>query len=323
MAEATFNAAALDDLLGLLDVQPASATASTSVATTISTTTNTAFVGRPAGHDAIALYGGHLLGQAVTAACKTVSGERHIHSLHSYFLLPGNGLSPIDYEVQTVREGRSFCTRRVLATQNEGTAADTAESGGSPKSPAEVRQIFDLTASFHKPEQFRFAPMSVAAPVGLADPETLPTFQECIAELGPIFGEHWSYYPRPVDYRLARAPYVAAGASERQGINFWFRVQRRLPDDPALHAAVLAYISDDCLADNVGVPYGITAGNENIMMVSLDHAMWFHRPVRVDEWVYIEQWPVVAAGARGTVEARFWQDGRLIATAVQEALARF
>ncbi len=266
--------------------------------------TTTIFAGEPSGQDGMALYGGHLLGQAVTAACKTVDPESQMHSLHSYFLLPGDGLAPVDYEVSVIRQGRSFCLRRVLAMQNE-------------------KQIFDLTASFHKPEQTNYAPMSVSAPTGLEDPATLPTFQDCIDELGPIFGEHWSYYPRPVEYRVARAPWLEVGASDNQGIDFWFRVEHRLPDEPNVHTALLAYMSDDCLSDNVGVPYGITAGVEDIMMVSLDHSMWFHRPVRADEWVFVQQWPLVAHGARGTAQAYFWQDGQLVATAMQEALARF
>ncbi len=270
-----------------------------------------AFMGDPAGLGGMALFGGHLLGQAVAAACKSVqqqSPESQMHSLHSYFLLPGDGLLPIKYDVSVIRQGRSFCSRRVLATQGEG---------------ADAAQVFDLTASFHKPEQARYEPMSVSAPTGLADPQTLPTFQDCIDELGPIFGEHWSHYPRPVEYRVARAPWLPTGASDKQGIDFWFRVEQPLPDEPAIHTALLAYMSDDCLSDNVGVPYGITAGTDDIMMVSLDHSMWFHQPVRVDEWVFVEQWPLVAYGARGTAQAYFWQDGRLVATAVQEALTRF
>ena len=307
----------LGALQDLLDVRPVEGTASSSVA-------STTFRGDSAGLEGMALFGGHLLGQAVASACKAVEQQEQqevaqqagqepgkqsrLHSLHSYFLLPGDGLLPVNYEVSEIRSGRSFCSRRVLARQGEG---------------ADAKQIFDMTASFHKPEQGRYEPMSVPAPTGLADPTSLPTFQDCIDELGPIFGEHWSHYPRPVEYRVARAPWLPVGASPQQGIDFWFRVQHQLPDDPTTHTALLAYMSDDCLSDNVGVPYGITAGTEDIMMVSLDHSMWFHQPVRADEWVFVQQWPLVAYGARGTAQAYFWQDGRLVATAVQEALTRF
>ncbi|HCB33709.1 MAG TPA: acyl-CoA thioesterase II [Acidimicrobiaceae bacterium] len=318
---ATATGAALDALLDLLDVRPAPAGEAAQAFTGAGEEAQT-FTGAGAGHDEYGLYGGHTMGQAVVAAARTVGDERRLNSLHAYFLRGGDGTAPVDYAVETVRDGRAFATRRVRATQRPAGDRAGGEAAGEAAAGEIGRRIIELAASFHTPETGS-AEMSVPAPAGLADPETLPTFHECIAEVGPIFGEHWSNDPRPVDYRLAHAPWAPSGPSERGGIDFWFRAPHRMPDDPVMHAAVLVYMSDDCIADNVTVPYGRTWGSPGTHVVSLDHAMWVHRPVRVDEWVYVEQWPLVATGARGTSEARFWQDGRLVATALQEALARF
>lgn len=280
---------ALEELLELLDLEQRDTTADV-------------FTGKGSGYDDFGLYGGHMLGQATAAAHRTIEPGRLLNSVHAFFLRGGDGMATVDYEVEHVRDGRSFCTRRVQAHQHE-------------------RLIFDLTASFHVPEDGR-ADIACDVPTDLAPPESLPTYQECIAEVGPIFGERWSYLTRPVEYRIAHAPWAPTGPSPRGGIDFWFRAPRPLPDDPAIHASVMAYMSDDCISDNVLVPFGITWSADGTQVVSLDHAMWFHEPARADEWIYVEQRPLVAGGNRGTAEARFWQDGRLVATAVQEALAR-
>ena len=184
------------------------------------------------------------------------------------------------------------------------------------------KTIFDLTASFHTPEVGPGV-ISPSPPQHMEEPENLPTFEECMAEVGPIFGDEWSKGPRPVEYRIEHAPWSPTGPSETGGINFWFRARRALSDQPEIHAAILAYMSDDCVADTLLVPYGRSWGTEGTMLVSLDHAMWFHTEARADEWVYVEQWPVEASGARGLAESRMWQDDRLIASVAQEALTRF
>ncbi|WP_419840903.1 acyl-CoA thioesterase [Candidatus Poriferisodalis sp.] len=285
--------AALEDLLDLLDLQRTDDDADT-------------FRGKGSGFDEFGLYGGHVLAQAVVAAQRTTDRragqERLLNSVHAVFLRGGDGMADVDYTVERVRDGRAFCTRRTQAHQFD-------------------RLIFELMATFHVPETGRVS-IDCPMPEGVAPPESLPTYQECIAQVGPIFGEQWSYMTRPVEYRLAHAPWAPTGPSPRGGIDYWFRVPRRLPDDPAVHEAVIAYMSDDCLADNVIVPYGVTWLDEGIHVVSLDHAMWFHAPARADEWIYCEQRPLTAGGNRGTAQARFWQHGRLVATAVQEALAR-
>ncbi len=278
----------VDELLDILDLAPAG---------------HDRFTGSGSGRVEFGLFGGHQLAQSVVAAQRSVEPGRLLHSVHAHFLRGGDGAAAVDYTVERVRDGRAFCTRRV-----------TGEQSG--------KAIFQLTASFHVPEEGNGL-ISPSMPEGLAAPETLPSFADCIAEVGPIFGEEWSLHDRPVDYRIAHAPWAPTGPSPRGGIDYWFRVNRAVSDEPGLHEAVLAYMSDDCLADVVLVPYGKTWGSEGVMMVSLDHSMWFHQPARADEWIYVEQWPDIATGARGLAHSRMWQDGKLVASCAQEALVRF
>ena len=263
----------------------------------------TTFVGRGSGHEGYGLFGGHQLAQSIVSAYRSVSAERRLHSVHGFFLRGGDGNKNINYDVANIRDGRAFCQRRVTASQDD-------------------KQIFDLTASFHTPEK---GPGVIAptAPRGAEPPEGLPTFEECMQQVGPIFGEEWSEGPRPVEYRIENAPWAPNGPSEQGGINFWFRVRRQLPDEPEIHAAILAYMSDDCVADTLLIPYDRTWGTEGTMLVSLDHSMWFHAEARADEWIYVEQWPVAASGARGLAQARMWQGGQLVVSVAQEALTRF
>ena len=279
---------ALDDLLATLDLGDAG---------------DDRFIGPASGHVEFGLYGGHQMGQSVAAARRTVEAERSLHSIHCHFLRGGDGSQPVEYVVERIRDGRAFCTRRVTGVQNG-------------------KDIFMVVASFHTPEEGNGL-ISPEMPSGLADPESLPSFADCIAEVGPIFGDEWSLSPRPTEYRIAHAPWAPTGPSERGGIDYWFKCPRPIGDGLGIHEAVLAYMSDDCLVDVVLVPYGKTWGSEGTTLVSLDHAMWFHQPARVDEWVYVEQWPDVATGARGLVHSRMWQDGRLVASCGQEGLARF
>jgi acyl-CoA thioesterase-2 len=252
------------------------------------------------------VYGGHFLGQATAAALATVPANRRIHSLHAYFLKAGRAGEPIDYDVSVVREGRSFCTRRVAASQGQGTN-------------------FELTASFAAVEAGpTMAADTPADFADLPDPEGLPTFPELMASRDPVpFPPGWAFGDRGIDIRVVNAPWCDDGASERGGIRTWNRVPARLPDDPALHAALFAYHSDDSISDNVLVPFGVTWATDDAMVFSLDHAVWFHRPFRMDEWHFVEQWPVVADGARGLAQGQvFDRDGVLLASFTQEALVR-
>ncbi len=252
------------------------------------------------------VYGGHFLGQATAAALATVPSERRIHSLHAYFLKAGVAGEPIDYDVSVVREGRSFCTRRVTANQGRGANVELIASFAVEQSgPTIVGQTPDGFAR-------------------LPEPEALPTFPELMASRDPVpFPPYWAFGQRGMDVRVVNAPWCDAGPSPRGGIRTWNRADGVLPDDPALHAALFAYHSDDSISDNLVVPFDVTWATEGAVVLSLDHALWFHRPFRMDEWLLIEQWPVVADGARGLAQGQvFDRDGVLVASFTQEALVR-
>ncbi len=284
--------ASLTRLLHLLDVQP---------------TAEGRYSGVCADGDGWdAVYGGHFLGQATAAACRSVEGKR-LHSLHAYFLKAGKSTDPIDYDVTVVRDGRSFATRRVTASQNGGPAN------------------FELTASFCVAEDGPvIEPSTMAGFAELPDPESLPRYTELMASLDELpFPEGWALRDRGVDLRIVDAPWAPGGPSAEGGIRFWARAAGDLPDDAGVHAAIFAYLSDDSISDNLLVPFGVTWSTETAMVFSLDHAMWLHRPFRMDEWHFYDQQPVIADNARGFATARVWdRQGRLVASFTQEALVR-
>lgn len=252
-----------------------------------------------------AVYGGQVLGQALSAAVQTVPPERHVHSLHAYFLRTGDVSKPIVYDVDRIRDGGSFATRRVVAIQ-----------GG--------RAIFNLAASFQIDEEgFEHHDPMPEAP----RPETLATEQEIarplLDRLPPALRPR-AIGDRPFEHR----PVVADGdpfapvrcAPERMT---WFRTVARLPDDPALHRYLLAYASDHALLTTALLPHGVSWLTPGMQVASLDHVMWFHEPFRVDEWLlYVLDSPA-AHGARGLCRGRvFTEDGRLVASVTQEGLIR-
>jgi acyl-CoA thioesterase-2 len=251
------------------------------------------------------VFGGQVLGQALSAAVQTVPPERHVHSLHAYFLRPGDVSRPIVYAVDRIRDGGSFTTRRVVATQH-GHA------------------IFNLAASFQKEEPGleHQDEMPEAPP-----PESLQTEQQIAASLA-------GRLPPPVLARAtAERPFemrpVAPGADPLRPAPqpprrlVWLRTIRRLPDDPALHRYLLAYASDHSFITTSLLPHGVTWLTPGMQIASLDHVMWFHQPFRVDEWLlYVIDSPA-AHGARGLVRGRvFTRDGRLVASTAQEGLIR-
>jgi acyl-CoA thioesterase II len=249
------------------------------------------------------VFGGQVAGQALVAAARTIDDPgRLVHSLHAYFLRPGDPTVPILYEVDRIRDGRSFTTRRVVAIQHG-------------------KAIFNLQASFHRAEpglDFQ-EPMASDVP----DPTTLPDFATRMAPHRERLGE-WYDRPRPIDTR-----YVDSAPTDREGPQpptqkVWLRADGPLPDDPVLHACVLTYASDMTLLDTTIRPHGISAwGWEGLHMASLDHAMWFHRPFRVDEWLLYDQWTPSTSDARGLAMGQIYtQDGRLVVTVVQEGLIR-
>jgi acyl-CoA thioesterase II len=249
------------------------------------------------------VFGGQVAGQALVAAGRTVPADRRVHSLHSYFIRPGDTAVPIVYTVDQVRDGRSFTTRRVDAVQH-----------GKP--------IFTLSASFHRPEGGldHQLPMPDVPP-----PEELPSLLER-ARAGQLAAEHpFTQVARPVDLRYVDDPSWAWQSGEPRPPRslVWLRADGVLPDDPLLHLCVLTYASDMTLLDSVVRPHGYALGTGELQVASLDHAMWFHRPFRADEWWLYESESPSASDARGLATGRIWsRDGRYLASVVQEGLLR-
>ena len=248
------------------------------------------------------VFGGQVAGQALVAAGRTVPADRPVHSLHAYFLRPGDPAVPIVYLVDRIRDGHSFTTRRVVAIQH-----------GQP--------IFNLSASFHRAE----LGVDHASPLpNVPAPETLPTLVERYAGYEDELGA-WARLPRPIDLRYVDdPPWIQRAAGIRAPLSrVWMRADGVLPDDPLLHVCALAFASDLTLLDSVLVTHGLAWGYDGLAGASLDHAMWFHRPFRADEWLLYESASPSASGSRGLATGRFWTaDGRHVATVVQEGLLR-
>ena len=248
------------------------------------------------------VFGGQVAGQALVAAARTVDPmQRSVHSLHAYFLRPGDPTVPILYQVDRIRDGKSFTTRRVVAIQH-GLA------------------IFNLQASFQATEPGLDYQMPF--PEGIPDPESLRTFHERMEPHRAKLGD-WIDQPRPIDLRYVdMAPMERAGriATTQQ---VWLRVNGVLPDDPVLHACLLTYASDMTLLDTVGLPHGLDWDDEDVQMASLDHAMWFHRPFRADGWLLYDQHTPSTSNARGLATGSIYtQAGDLAVSVVQEGLIR-
>ena len=246
------------------------------------------------------VFGGQVAGQALVAAGRTVPTERHVHSLHAYFIRPGDPAVPIVYEVDRVRDGRSFTTRRVTAIQH-----------GVP--------IFTLSASFHKEEPGldHRIPMPDVPP-----PEDLPSTRERLQDaFGKVPG-FASWHPielrpvGPMSYEAERDPRLRTVNNP-----VWLKVDGRLPDDRLTHVCLMTYASDMTLLDTVLLRHGRSF--EGISMASLDHAMWFHREFRADEWLLYAQETPSAQGARGLARGMVYtRDGELVCSVVQEGMIR-
>ena len=252
-------------------------------------------------------YGGHLLGQATAAVLASVDDGRRVHSIHGYFLRAGIPRTPFEYAVTRLRDGRSFSSRRVTAAQNG-------------------RIAFELMASLAVPEEGpTIEPPPPADFAALPNPESLPRYQEIMAATDPMpLPAEWALREHGIDLRPVNAPWTERGPSADNGIRHWIRVNGTAPDEPALHTAMLAYQSDESLADCLLIPFNVSWGTPGVTFVSLDHAMWFHRPMNMNDWHFVEQWPGTASHARGLAHGRVWdQNGKLVASFSQEALIRF
>lgn len=242
------------------------------------------------------IFGGQVAGQALVAAARTVDDERPVHSLHAYFLRPGDPAVPVLYEVDRIRDGRSFTTRRVVAIQHG-------------------RAIFHMSASFHvsEPGYQHSDPMP-----NVIGPENLPTREERFAAAG--LDDRWG--PSAIDMRYVTTDPLQRTDAEPPTQQVWLRTNGELPDGLVLHTCLLTYASDMTLLDSSLLPHGRPPEGE-LMMASLDHAMWFHGPFRADEWLLYDQHTPSASGGRGLATGRvFTRDGRLIANVVQEGLIR-
>jgi acyl-CoA thioesterase-2 len=251
------------------------------------------------------VFGGQVLGQALSAAHHTVDiGERIAHSLHAYFLRRGDVRAPIIYDVDRARDGGSFSVRRVVAIQHG-------------------RPIFNLAASFHKPEQgleHQAAMPDVEAPAGLKDVTQVP--KKVLARL-PEKLRRYLLEERPFEFRPVRPVDFTHPEIQPPVKHLWIKALDKLPDDTSLHQNLLAYVSDYELLGTCILPHDLTFGQGNVQMASLDHALWFHRPFRVDDWLLYSCDSPNASGARGLARGQFFtRDGTLIASAAQEGLIR-
>lgn len=250
------------------------------------------------------VYGGQVLAQSLIAASRTVGIERPIHSLHGYFLVGGDPAVPIVYDVDLVRDGGSFATRRVTALQ-----------GGKP--------IFEMLSSFHKMEE------------GLHHATAMPDVPapEDVLPIGEVFAQHHAQIPdtmrayysreRPIDLRLIDTERYFGGKDLPPLQRFWMKMRRALPDDVNVHQALLAYASDFALIDTALIPHGKVMFDSQMQLASLDHALWIHTSFRADEWMlYVLESPAAGRG-RGFARGSFYKrDGTLIASIAQEGLMR-
>lgn len=249
------------------------------------------------------VFGGQVIGQALVAACRTVEG-RLAHSMHAYFILPGDPKVPIVYDVERTRDGKSFSTRRVRAIQH-----------GEP--------IFTMSVSFHNDEQ---GLDHQARMPDVPKPDALPSEADIRSRILPMMPDPVRRYyerERPIELRPVEFDRYLGKKYDDGRFHVWIRTTGRLPDDPAIHQCVLAYASDMTLLDTALVPHGRTLFEKDFMAASLDHALWLHRPFRADEWLlYAQDSPNLHGGrgfARGLI---FTQDGVLVASVAQEGLVR-
>ncbi|HWB44937.1 MAG TPA: acyl-CoA thioesterase II [Hyphomicrobiaceae bacterium] len=280
---------ALHNLLAILDLEPLE---------------ENLFRGRSPQHGWQRVFGGQVLGQALVAAVRTVPADRIAHSLHAYFLLPGDPSRPIIYNVDRVRDGKSFTTRRVTAIQHG-------------------RPMFVMSASFQveEPGLDHQLPMPK-----VPSPDDLPNEQELKARMLSHLPENMRSYwerERPIEMRPVDVSRYVARERRAPEQSIWMRASGTLPDAFPLHQCVLAYASDFSLLDTALIAHGKLMFDDDIQLASLDHALWFHRPFRADEWLLYVQDSPSTHGARGLCRGSVYtRSGVLVATVAQEGLMR-
>jgi len=251
------------------------------------------------------LFGGQALGQALSAAIQTVDSDRHAHSMHGYFLRPGDPKQPVFYQVERVRDGGSFSTRRVVASQQEGAP------------------IFFASVSFQKPEEGYVHQQSMPdVPAPEDTPSQLDYLKETVGDKLPkSFLARFAFDP-PVEVRQVPHQRLADGtAAPRQYI--WIRANGAMPDEVATHQRLLAWMSDISLLATALLPHGLTVWDRSLQITSLDHALWFHQPLRLDEWLLYAMDSPWAGNGRGLARGQYFnQAGQLVAEVAQEGLMR-
>jgi acyl-CoA thioesterase-2 len=280
---------AIDNLLSILDLEPLE---------------QNLFRGRRSQEGWQRVFGGQVLGQALVAAVRTVSEERIAHSLHAYFLLPGDPAQPIIFEVERTRDGGSFTTRRVKAIQHG-------------------RAMFAMSVSFHvdEPGLDHQSTMPKVPP-----PEDLPSEKDLKAKLlASLPANMRSYWERerPIELRPVDVSRYFAREKRNPEQCIWMRASGRLPDALPMHQCVLAYASDFSLLDTALIAHGKLMFDKDIQLASLDHALWLHRPFRADEWLLYAMDSPSSHGARGFCRGSVYtRDGVLVASVAQEGLMR-
>ncbi len=275
---------ALDSLVNLLDLEPIEVNI---------------FRGVNPNEDRQRVFGGQVAAQSLMAAGRTVDNGRP-HSLHAYFLRPGDPSVPILYEVDRIRDGRSFTTRRVVAIQHG-------------------RAIFNMSTSFHvdEPGLSHQFPMP-----DVPDPESLETLAVWLEPFRETLGD-WFARPHPIDQRHIGPLPLSHRAGKDPIQRLWIRADGTLPDDPLLHACIAAYASDMSLFDTMLAPHDVSWDDADFMGASLDHCMWFHRPFRADDWLLYDMDSPNAYGSRGLARGfMFARNGDLVVSMVQEGLMR-
>lgn len=292
-------------LVDLLDLRPVDAAGAAPSPTAIAVYEGDSSP-QPGGH----VFGGQVMGQAVTAVGRTVPEGRRIHSMYSYFLAPGDPAHPIRFEVDALRDGGSFSVRRVLATQ----PGRTEEEG--------ERTILAMTASFQEEQEgLEHAEHAPEAP----DPEGLPTTAEVLAGIEHPVAEYWSTQ-RPIDIRhvtdpIYLRPDANGGTIDAQMV--WMRTLAPVDADPLLHDAILAFASDYTPFEPILRKQGLSWMTPGLKMATIDHAIWWHRHVRADEWLLYVQRSPSASGGRGLTHGQiFDRSGELVATVTQEGMIR-